>query len=101
MDCIECKEEYKECEYYTGNDKAICESIILNSRPVTKCSFTNNGCEEISKNCEVIGLYKEEFYCTNIKSENENKYCAYTNKGCEEHYTECEKYYENNKDECE
>ena len=92
----ECKEEYKECGYYTGTDKTICESITT-----TKCSLTNNGCEEVSKNCEDIGLDKEEIYCTNIKLENENKYCVFTNQGCQEHYTECEKYDGNDKDECE
>ena len=97
----ECKEEYKECGYYTGTDKTICESIILKNSPTTKCSLTNNGCEEVSKNCEDIGIDEEEIYCTNIKLENENKYCVFTNQGCQEHYTECEKYDGNNKDECE
>ena len=101
MDGINCKEEYKKCEYYKGNDKTICESIILNNKPLTKCSLTENGCEEISKKCEDISSEELEMYCTNIKPQNENKYCAFTNKGCEEHYTECEKYEGNNKDECE
>ena len=101
MDGDNCKEEYKECEYYTGNDKSICESIILDNEPIKKCALTENGCEKISKNSEDIGLDESDFICTSIKPKNENKYCAYTNKGCQEHYTECEKYEGKNKAECE
>ena len=101
MDGDNCKEEYKECEYYTGNDKSICESIILDNEPIKKCALTENGCEKISKNCEDIGSDEYDYICTSIKPKNENKYCAYTNKGCQEHYIECEKYEGKNKAECE
>ena len=101
MDGDECKEEYRNCEYYTGGDKTICESIILKNSPLTKCSLTDKGCEEVSKSCSDISLEEPDFYCTNIKPKNNKKYCAYTNRGCEEHYTECENYEGNDKNECE
>lgn len=102
-----CKEQYKQCEYYEGNNKEICESIEPydeyeeSSDYSSKCVLEEGKC--IKKKKDSCSEYKpgDEYSCEGIQLKNSLKACVYYEDKCIETYKTCEDYIGNNKEECE
>ena len=98
----ECKQVYKECSLYDGNDPNECE-VILPKNKNMKCVFKNNTCvEELKTRCsDYNNSYYKPRSCNSVQLEDTNKYCSLLNDSCVEQYKRCEYYKGNNKTECE
>ena len=75
-----CIETFKTCEYYEGNEKDICESIIpRNYRSYThKCVYEDNKCTTKNILCfelKDIVEYKLERICEDLEVTDPNKHC--------------------------
>ena len=92
----ECKEQYKDCESYSNNDKeavteSICNSIILDYTSTgvqtTKCKFISgnpNRCETQQKKCEDFKVEDYIDLCYDISLLSPGKKCVYSNSACTE-----------------
>lgn len=84
---------YSNCREYTGNDKKICESIVLYPNNRSYCILDKDKeCIEKSINCSEAETEED---CLNIaKASASNKRCAYNsfNSKCYEEYIRCEDY---------
>ena len=101
-DQCETRTIYSNCKDYPGNDKKICESIVLSPNNSSYCILEKDKeCIEKSINCSEAYGEKD---CLNIaKASENNKRCAYdTNDGeCYEEYIRCEDYIGTSSDDCE
>lgn len=94
----ECKEAYKNCAAYKGNDKKTCESISSGSLS-SKCILEKDSrCVEKALTCSEA---TSEEQCKNIKPSDSKKECIYYDGNCIENYKTCEDYEGNNKLICE
>ena len=97
-----CIEQYKQCSDYNGNEKNICESIVVQNNPYRKCILLHDQyCQENDRECsEYTG--NSEFVCNYyFKSLDPNKGCALIGGKCIEQYQFCSDYRGNDKITCE
>ena len=93
----ECKEQYKNCDYYNNNgeeevNQNICESIIMKDSSY-KCVFDsiNKKCKQKKKDCS--DLNNNNFYaqtCSSITLSSIDKKCTYSNSACSEVNKSCQ-----------
>ena len=102
-----CIEEYKSCNDYKGNDKNICESILIfdynNKIDLTKkCVYKDNQCIKESKLCsEFQNDYYSYELCHKLSTNDSSKTCIFYENKCIETYVNCEDYDTNvNEDKC-
>lgn len=94
-----CKETYKTCEDYDGNNKEMCQSIIPTYEKdeinwidyESKCVLgENNKCVTTTRNCNEFLLSGE--LCQDLTTNDENKVCFDYYGECIENYESCEDY---------
>ena len=96
----QCIEEYQSCEKYLGNDKNICESIVIYDEYnfeidfSKKCVLKDNACTEQKKFCSEFESQEitDENFCSKLSAKDPNKKCFYYNNKCIEDYEYCELY---------
>ena len=85
---------FTKCDDYTGNNKKICESIILPQNTNSYCILDKDRtCKERPLLCEEA--YNEEDCIHIAKASDPNKRCAYKSSKCYEEYIRCEDFLEN------
>jgi len=85
---------FSKCDDYTGNNKKICESIILPQNTNSYCILDKDRtCKERPLPCEEA--YNEEDCIHIAKASDPNKRCAYNRGKCYEEYIRCEDFLEN------
>ena len=97
-----CIEQYKQCTDYSGNEKNVCESIVVKNNPYKKCTLVHDqDCQERFKQCsEYTGNSAREctYYYFPLDT---NKICAFIGGKCIEQYPFCSDYRGNDKTTCE
>ena len=88
--CVEIKKyAYKDCFYYKGKNKEVCESIQPNYDFRLKCFIEDGYCNNKYKECSDA---KSEVECVDIRPSNNNKMCIFNGNSCVEQYKSCEEY---------
>ena len=92
----ECKESFRECSYYEGNDESICKSIITQNGG--KCKYEGNTCKEEAMKtmtCPEFTSFLDADNgqsCERISPSDVFKKCVYSNYNCKEEDKYCTEF---------